>query len=674
MCDDATAHPDTAYEEAVNADYLTSLEERLGAHAGVAISRNEVWLKGLPSVAANLEGSIHPLLARVALTAGDELIPRTFYIGPRHHEWNGQECFSWAAPIAKLFFKPASSGDPLAENVFVRRTFAHHVQRIVEVHDEQVKQHNEEPFPRVAPIIPQAPKPTRPRIAKPSQAAAPQVEPVAPTTDAVPRSEPGTDTGSRLEAKPTASAGGPPVSLTRGMRATDLVLHRLARPRSVRLTSVLATLQPDQHHLVSADPDHPLMIQGHPGTGKTIVAAYRAAYLVDTQGPGLERVILIGPTDEYVNHVAGLLSSLVEPGRVAVVSLTGFLAQAARLKQDGGGSLDGVADDVDASSRGLADGAVRIARRKGLLKTGTNAPQANRKTVYEILRGNGLPDEKLSSNGSKIAWMKRLPPYDQAVARRRYLPLLAQCSLSIAPPPHTDQFDHIIVDEAQDVSPIEWNVLDLYSRTSAWTLVGDMNQRRADASYATWEQIADHLTLGTDAGAVTPTTITRGYRSTQAILRFADQLLPRQLRGAQSLQVEGNAPSVTRVASAKPEALGDAVVHRARELVRGHPGGTVAIITVDPVFVVKAIHGRGWRRDERGAHAYTLGSDRLLLHVPESARGLEFDGVVVVEPSDFPRNVGRSGQLYTSLTRANRELAVVHHKPLPDELRHAGRR
>jgi DNA helicase IV len=54
---------------------------------------------------------------------------------------------------------------------------------------------------------------------------------------------------------------------------------------------------------------------------------------------------------------------------------------------------------------------------------------------------------------------------------------------------------------------------------------------------------------------------------------------------------------------------------------------------------------------------------------PDEARGLEFDGAVVVEPADFPQNYGRRGPLYTALTRPNRELSVVHAKPLPDALR-----
>jgi DNA helicase II / ATP-dependent DNA helicase PcrA len=64
----------------------------------------------------------------------------------------------------------------------------------------------------------------------------------------------------------------------------------------------------------------------------------------------------------------------------------------------------------------------------------------------------------------------------------------------------------------------------------------------------------------------------------------------------------------------------------------------------------------------------------VALRTPETVRGVEFDAVVVVEPGAFPRNLARVGPLYTSLTRSNRELVVVHSQALPDELRRHGRR
>ena len=65
---------------------------------------------------------------------------------------------------------------------------------------------------------------------------------------------------------------------------------------------------------------------------------------------------------------------------------------------------------------------------------------------------------------------------------------------------------------------------------------------------------------------------------------------------------------------------------------------------------------------------------RFQLLAPEEARGLEFDAVVVVEPAAFRASSGTNGRLYTSLTRANLELVVVHDKPLPAALARAAKK
>lgn len=93
--------------------------------------------------------------------------------------------------------------------------------------------------------------------------------------------------------------------------------------------------------------------------------------------------------------------------------------------------------------------------------------------------------------------------------------------------------------------------------------------------------------------------------------------------------------------------------------------GTVAIITISPTAARGALTRRGWKADVGDPFTWRNDARTLKLLPPERARGLEFDGVVVVEPADFPENVGRQGTLYTALTRANRLLTVVHHKPLP---------
>lgn len=81
----------------------------------------------------------------------------------------------------------------------------------------------------------------------------------------------------------------------------------------------------------------------------------------------------------------------------------------------------------------------------------------------------------------------------------------------------------------------------------------------------------------------------------------------------------------------------------------------------------------GWKAN--GRHAYVTGEGmRFQLLSPEEARGLEFDAVVVMEPAAFRASSGTNGRLYTSLTRANLELVVVHDKPLPAALARAAKK
>jgi hypothetical protein len=100
--------------------------------------------------------------------------------------------------------------------------------------------------------------------------------------------------------------------------------------------------------------------------------------------------------------------------------------------------------------------------------------------------------------------------------------------------------------------------------------------------------------------------------------------------------------------------------------------GTTAIITMDPGTVMRELGKLGWRKSAPEATAWSKDGLHVRLYHPEKARGLEFDAVVVVEPGSFPENVGREAQLYSSLTRANRELALVWQGALPDKLRRLG--
>jgi len=118
--------------------------------------------------------------------------------------------------------------------------------------------------------------------------------------------------------------------------------------------------------------------------------------------------------------------------------------------------------------------------------------------------------------------------------------------------------------------------------------------------------------------------------------------------------------------------VADEAVAAASKLIDRVGGGTVAVITVDTRAITVLLASQGWSTTSASSSIWKNGERTLRVIPPGRARGLEFDGVVVVEPADFPENVGRQGVLYTALTRANRLLTVVHRKPLPKGLKASG--
>lgn len=129
---------------------------------------------------------------------------------------------------------------------------------------------------------------------------------------------------------------------------------------------------------------------------------------------------------------------------------------------------------------------------------------------------------------------------------------------------------------------------------------------------------------------------------------------------------EGPEPIVEKC---RPSDLDGAVLRHVNRLQAAYPEGTVAIITVNPKAVETTLRLAGWAHSQSDPFTWQHSGREVTVAHPDIVRGLEFDVVIVVEPASFPQNLGRQGLLYTALTRPNRELAVVHTKPLPDPLR-----
>ena len=223
----------------------------------------------------------------------------------------------------------------------------------------------------------------------------------------------------------------------------------------------------------------------------------------------------------------------------------------------------------------------------------------------------------------------------------------------------TPSLAHVVVDEAQDLSPMECRALGRRCSTGAATVLGDLAQGTTPWAASSWASLLSNL--GKPETDVRELSV--GYRVPRQILDYASSLLAviaPELRPASSLRADPGALDIVRVPSA---ALAREVVAAcARACARP---GSVAVIAADP-----QVRSLASALDAAGVEHGTPGSDARLTLVPVTlAKGLEFDHVIVVEPARIARGEARGLQrLYVALTRAVSRLTVVYAEPLPAPL------
>ena len=615
-----------------------------------------------PKLGAIPEGH---LIGRIALIQPDAMLGgRTdFYIGEQHLSLDGIEVFSWAAPVACTYFRGRNHHEWCGD-VAVVRSFVHLAGQISDLADDVLRDDApHQPFRKRGLVIPareraERPTPTARRAPVPAPPATQPVQPAPPVRD-------GSDPLAAPAPPPPAPVQ-PPVPARSEVRAEALLRARLAAPRAAALTPVLSTLQPDQYDLVTIPAMESVIVEGQPGTGKTIVASHRAAWMVNeemaaqTPENALDGdVLLVGPTDGYAAHVRGVVSRLTAGSpRVFVTSMPSLMDQIVGNKTELKGPPSRSWMDVDVVLGQFARLAIRRLRD---LKGVTPTVQA----AYEFMRSNGGGGTtRVARDPGWVKYLHELPSYDRAVTFRAHAPLLALLRWEVAPPDFLRNVEHVLVDEAQDVTPLEWFLLTSINQAHAWTLLGDLNQRRSDHTLSSWGQVGEILAL--PYGAPEVRRLERGYRSTKPILEFANRLLARPERNLLAFQAEGPPPTVTKVRQGE---IPSAVMTEISRLAAAYPQGTLAVIDVDPRRIRLALRTDGWQAVRGNQRMWEKHERQVNVLHPDSARGLEFDAVVVVEPHAFPKNVGRHGPLYTALTRPNRELSVVHSEPLPEALR-----
>lgn len=531
----------------------------------------------------------------------------------------------------------------------------------------------------------------------------------------------------------------------------------LGTSRSPRMRDVVATIQADQDAIIRAGSRGALVVDGGPGTGKTVVALHRAAYLLYSD-PRLSRgrggVLVVGPHEPYLSYVSDVLPSLGEDG-VAMCTLRDLVPEAsgaspesdpvvAALKStaamvravaaavahhqtppsrpllvetpwaDVTIDADDWAEAFGAAEPGALHNDARDDVREALLeiivdKHEADVPRALLRRVLEhdddlaaaISRAWPLldPANVVADLWTVPAYLRRCAPWltdAEAGALRRDdghawtdpdLPLLDAARLRIGDPraaarrrrqraaeeaerevrervmeeliaaddselgvmsilrgqdaqnslaaderPRTDAallagpFGHIVVDEAQELTDAEWQMLLARCPSRSFTVVGDRAQAR-HGFIETWEERLRRIGLS----RVELASLTVNYRTPAEVMAEAEPAIRAALPDANVPEsIRRTGVPVRHAAPPERDGILDSWLTE-------HDEGVACVI----------------------GDASFHGSPRVRSLTPETAKGLEFDLVVVVRPSEFGDGIEGAVDRYVSMTRATQQLVVL---------------
>ncbi|MFD7458925.1 MULTISPECIES: HelD family protein [unclassified Streptomyces] len=214
---------------------------------------------------------------------------------------------------------------------------------------------------------------------------------------------------------------------------------------------------------------------------------------------------------------------------------------------------------------------------------------------------------------------------------------------------HPEGYGHVVVDEAQDLSPMECRAIARRSVYGSLTVLGDLAQGTTPWAARDWSVPLRHL--GKPDAAVVP--LTTGFRVPSAVLALANRVLRR-------LDVAVPEPRSPRrdgeVTVRETADVPGAVVTAVRDALRRE--GSVGVIAADAHLapVREALAGAG----------IAAAGERVAVVPASLVKGLEYDHVVAVEPAAIAEAEERGmHRLYVVLTRAVSTLTVVHGRPLP---------
>lgn len=535
------------------------------------------------------------------------------------------------------------------------------------------------------------------------------------------------------------------------------LMAALKRARGPKMRDIVATIQAEQDEAIRADYRGVTVIAGGPGTGKTVVALHRAAYLLYSNRRRFERggILVVGPSGLFMNYIERVLPSLGED------SVT--------LRPIGGAAVDAlgvVASRIDTAAAAAVKGSLRMVtvlkrlvnlpftespellltvkgepfrlrseqlariRRDILARTKVNRGRTNAQTaVLEALYAQRPPELDLEfdvfsefvtdSAAYRMflnSWwpdleaadvLRRLAdPHIVATVANGILGKAEQAALAgsfdhddwsvadvalldelldILGPVQPDEpeeqliflpdgtemsevvttadllshrrevdpdddpydtFAHVLVDEAQDLSPLQWRMLRRRGAEASWTIVGDPAQ-------SSWPDLDEAQHALDDLIGRAPSRTYRlstNYRSPAEVFELAAEVVRRNFPAADlphAVRTTGVEPLLLRTETRQ---LSDRLEGVLSEL-GGQVEGTIGVIAA-PSRLPSLI--------DAGLPIVRALPDRISFLTPLNAKGLEYDAVVVVSPDEIvAESPGGERVLYVALTRPTQRLVTI---------------
>ena len=548
--------------------------------------------------------------------------------------------------------------------------------------------------------------------------------------------------------------------------------------------SIVATIQAEQDKAIRAPGKGVVAISGGPGTGKTVVALHRAAFLLYSDRRRYESggVLVVGPSGVFMRYIERVLPSLGETA-VALRSLGEVVGGVRATRHDEPAVADvkgaaRMAEVLRRTARQHAPGSPTSFRifwrddtivldqrvlgglRRQLMNQGRRNRQLPRvaKTLLDAMwrqvrgergreRGREAFDEEMLSHAGFLEFASLWwPPLDaaavlgwlgdpeflgrvgeglltheeQALLTKSWtgeqtlsiqdVPLLDELRYALgdvpqrtdderdldetglleggvdlqelttsadreyapagrgwAPPTHRiedDGYAHVLIDEAQDLTPMQWRMVGRRGRTASWTIVGDP----AQSSWPVPAESAAARAEALEGKALHEFHLSTNYRNSAEIYTFAADY-------ARRVGLDADLPDAVRRTGAEPQ-----VIHAPDDLetatrtavaeIADRVSGTVGIVV--PASRRSEVNAwvASWPEraaDAAGARAAVdsnvapSGEDRVVVLTGLDTKGLEFDGIVVLRPQEIEDEsaTGRA-TLYVVLTRATQLLTVLH--------------